>query len=205
MVAEARPHFLDTCQPISLNCSYPGQFISYHEIECSKDNSAGGGVPRAITDAMRSFPSGHAQLSTYTAMVMVMYVQQRIGTKYSYLWKHLLQMAFICFALICSISRIIDKRHHWWDVLAGMIIGILFGYTTVVWHANNFQPKIVLSSCQFSSSSAPITCDQEMAETNTNTSSSNSTYTSNQSDSIRHRNPTSTTGTSSSKSVGSLN
>ena len=127
-----------------------------------------------------------------------MYVQQRIGTKYSYLWKHLLQMAFICFALICSISRIIDKRHHWWDVLAGMIIGILFGYTTVVWHANNFQPKILLSSCQFSSS-APITCDQEMAETNTNTSSSNSTNTtSNQSDSIRHRIQTSTTGTSSS-------
>ena len=25
MVAEPRPHFLDTCQPISLNCSYTGQ------------------------------------------------------------------------------------------------------------------------------------------------------------------------------------
>ena len=25
LVAEPRPHFLDTCQPISLNCSYPGQ------------------------------------------------------------------------------------------------------------------------------------------------------------------------------------
>ena len=60
------------------------RFISYHEIECSKDNSAGGGVPRAITDAMRSFPSGHAQLSTYTAMVMVV----RIMIFYSKLKKN---------------------------------------------------------------------------------------------------------------------
>merc|ERR1719510_1975448 len=71
-----------------------------------------------------------------------MYVQQRIGTKYSYLWKHLLQMAFICFALLCSISRIIDRRHHWWDVLAGCVIGAIFACLTVRWHANNFSTVV---------------------------------------------------------------
>ena len=126
--------------------------------------------------------------SFFSFCFLQMYVQRRIGTKYSNLWKHLLQMAFICFALICSISRIIDKRHHWWDVMTGMIIGILFGYATVVWHANNFQTKILCPQLLLPGTS-PVSSDQEMAETNNSSSNKSS---SNQSDSIRHRNPTTT-------------
>ena len=98
-----------------------------------------------------------------------MFAQRKIGTAYSTLWKHLLQMVFICFALLCSISRwykigpfflpstsnsskveakktffislcsisrIIDKRHHWWDVLAGVIGGISLAVITV----RNYPP-----------------------------------------------------------------
>ena len=36
----------------------------------------------------------------------------------------------------CSISRIIDKRHHWWDVLAGVIGGISLAVITV----RNYEP-----------------------------------------------------------------
>ena len=78
-------------------------------------------------------------LSIINLFVLQVYIQKRIGTVYSYLWKHLLQMGFVSFALLCSISRIIDKRHHWWDVLAGMLIGMLFAYITVIWHANSFK------------------------------------------------------------------
>ncbi|KAG5863616.1 hypothetical protein JTB14_007728 [Gonioctena quinquepunctata] len=28
------------------------------------------------------------------------------------------------YSLLFSITRITDQRHHWWDVLAGMIMGI---------------------------------------------------------------------------------
>ena len=106
-------------------------FVSYSQIECTQSNSARNGVPRAIYDAMRSFPSGHAQLSTHCAVFVILYVQNRIGTHFSSLWKHLLQMAFLVFALVCSISRIVDKRHHWWDVLAGMLIGAVLAIVTV--------------------------------------------------------------------------
>lgn len=71
LVAEPRPHFLDTCRPIGLNCSQPGQFIPYYQVNCSLINSPRNGVPRAISDAMKSFPSGHAQLSTFAAVFMV--------------------------------------------------------------------------------------------------------------------------------------
>jgi len=139
LVAEPRPHFLDTCKPLNLNCTEKGQFIPYYEITCSMENSARNGVPRAISDVMKSFPSGHALLSTYAAVFMVVFAQRKIGTAYSTLWKHLLQMVFICFALLCSISRIIDKRHHWWDVLAGIIFGISMALITVKWHVNDFK------------------------------------------------------------------
>ena len=107
------------------------RFVSYAQIECSQSNTARNGVPRAISDAMKSFPSGHAQLSTHCAVFVILYVQSRIGTHFSSLWKHFLQMVFLVFALVCSLSRIVDKRHHWWDVLAGMLIGATFAYVTV--------------------------------------------------------------------------
>ena len=40
------------------------------------------------------------------------------------------------FISLCSISRIIDKRHHWWDVLAGVIGGISLAVITV----RNYPP-----------------------------------------------------------------
>lgn len=24
---------------------------------------------------------------------------------------------------MCSLTRIVDRRHHWWDVLGGMLLG----------------------------------------------------------------------------------
>ena len=47
------------------------RFIPYHDIVCSDENSPRNGVPRAISDVKKSFPSGHALLSTYAAIFMV--------------------------------------------------------------------------------------------------------------------------------------
>jgi len=118
---------------------YLVQFPMSKRVSCSQENSARNGVPRAISDVKKSFPSGHALLSTYAAIFMVVFTQRKVGTSYSSLWKHLLQMFFICFALLCSISRIIDRRHHWWDVLAGVILGISLAVITVKWHVNDFK------------------------------------------------------------------
>lgn len=49
------------------------------------------------------------------------------------------QCIFLLYACLCSVSRITDNRHHWWDVLAGAKIGILFASLVV-----NFQKNIIL-------------------------------------------------------------
>lgn len=43
-----------------------------------------------------------------------------------------IQAMFLLYAFLCSISRITDNRHHWWDVMAGSIIGIAFASFTVL-------------------------------------------------------------------------
>lgn len=36
-----------------------------------------------------------------------------------------LQILSIIFGIVCSITRITDHRHHWWDVACGAILGAL--------------------------------------------------------------------------------
>ena len=82
MTAIPRPHFIDTCQPDwgRVNCSQFGGYVaSFHHssilsflyfrnvaydpqlCQCSTTD------PDSVSDAMKSFPSGHAQMSAFTA------------------------------------------------------------------------------------------------------------------------------------------
>ena len=82
---------------------------------------------RKLLDAMRSFPSGHAQLSCFAAAFTMVYVGRRVGTTYSSLWRPWLQLAAVLLAACCSLSRLADRRHHPWDVAAGAALGGLLG------------------------------------------------------------------------------
>lgn len=50
------------------------------------------------------------------------------------------QCVFLLFAALCSVSRITDHRHHWWDVLIGASIGTLFAVFAVNIQFNIFSP-----------------------------------------------------------------
>ena len=106
---------------------------------------------------MRSFPSGHAQLSSFTAIfaivrvnyhwryyaavsipscVFQLYLQRRLQQP---LLKRLLQLAFASFAVVASASRISDRRHHWWDVAVGCALGTLSAILAVKYRCRGFQ------------------------------------------------------------------
>jgi phosphatidate phosphatase len=42
-----------------------------------------------------------------------------------------LQMIILLWPIFCSISRITDHRHHYWDVAAGLVIGVVMAIFTV--------------------------------------------------------------------------
>lgn len=59
------------------------------------------------------------------------YLQMRSPRIRSKLLIPTIQSIVLLYALLCSISRITDNRHHWWDVLAGAKIGIIFSSLVV--------------------------------------------------------------------------
>eukprot|EP00090_Calanus_glacialis_P014920 TRINITY_DN23794_c0_g1_i1.p1 TRINITY_DN23794_c0_g1~~TRINITY_DN23794_c0_g1_i1.p1 ORF type:complete len:186 (+),score=29.52 TRINITY_DN23794_c0_g1_i1:96-653(+) len=127
MLAIPRPHFIDTCNPNwdLVNCSQNAGQIKFSLALCQ--NSKNVSAHKDIYDAMKSFPSGHAQLSCFAAAFAIVYISCRVGTSYSKLWKYWLQLVIcLCSALI-SISRLNDHRHHLADVVAGAVIGSVLG------------------------------------------------------------------------------
>lgn len=58
----------------------------------------------------------------------------------------LLQVLCIVYACVCSLSRLTDHRHHWWDVLAGAVMGVLTVlYTVSIYFVEITRPNNSLS------------------------------------------------------------
>ena len=91
---------------------------------------------------MKSFPSGHAQLAVCCAVFFIViccsamispdssvfqtYLQKRRVTAVS----SLVQVVLIVLALYCGYSRVLDRRHHLTDVMAGSVLGAVVGFLT---------------------------------------------------------------------------
>ncbi|XP_037793355.1 phospholipid phosphatase 2-like [Penaeus monodon] len=127
-VSEPRPHFWDTCRPniTAEQCRQPFVILSWRD--CT--NPLKQSHPRLI-DSMKSFPSGHASLSVFSSIFMMVYIKQRIWGRSSRLLAPWIQLLWAVWTLYCCQSRIADNRHHWWDVLAGGILGAVSSFLTV--------------------------------------------------------------------------
>lgn len=83
-----------------------------------------------IYDTWFSFPSGHAQLASFCAVFIIVYVDKRVGTKYSGLAKYWIQLVCLILAIFSCTSRITDHRHHILDVIVGAVVGSVMGVMT---------------------------------------------------------------------------
>lgn len=118
LIGEPRPHFFHTCEPqYDKNSCAPNEYFSVYNCTNKAVSST------VLIDSYKSFPSGHASFSCYFAFFFVSYFAQRIKTN-SHFLTSFLQLVCIGWALLCSLTRITDHRHHWWDVLTGSILGV---------------------------------------------------------------------------------
>lgn len=124
LISEARPHFWDSCKPnVTQEMCESGYITNF---TCTSDFSM-----RKILDAQKSFPSGHTSVSAFAAVFMIWYLERAVKWRHSFFVKPVLQLVWVCFGILCALTRITDKRHHWWDVLAGATLGLSIGFTMI--------------------------------------------------------------------------
>ncbi|KAK3596670.1 hypothetical protein CHS0354_038902 [Potamilus streckersoni] len=116
-VGRLRPHFFSVCQLdwTTISC----ENHSYIEdFKCHSDDQ------NAVREVRLSFPSGHASFSTYAAVYTVIYLQVQLKVRMLNLLKPAIQVLILYAAYYTCLSRISDYKHHWSDVLCGIVIGI---------------------------------------------------------------------------------
>uniref|UniRef100_A0A1B6GG12 Phosphatidic acid phosphatase type 2/haloperoxidase domain-containing protein n=1 Tax=Cuerna arida TaxID=1464854 RepID=A0A1B6GG12_9HEMI len=117
-VGRLRPHFLAVCQPDNLDQLCPSETAHSYitDIHCT-------GSPGIVEEGRLSFPSGHAALSFYVAIYVVVFLRHRLYWRAVRFPNYLLQAGLMFAAWFTSLSRVQNFMHHPTDVLAGAIIG----------------------------------------------------------------------------------
>ncbi|XP_033929082.1 phospholipid phosphatase 1 isoform X1 [Melopsittacus undulatus] len=138
-IGRLRPHFLAVCQPdwTRINCS-----LGYIEnFSCQGDKAK-------ISEGRLSFYSGHSSFSMYCMLFLALYLQARMKGDWARLLRPTIQFGLIAASIYVGLSRVSDYKHHWSDVLTGLIQGAVVAVLIVVYVSDffkvrgcTFQPK----------------------------------------------------------------
>ncbi|KAF8894685.1 phosphatidic acid phosphatase type 2/haloperoxidase [Infundibulicybe gibba] len=121
-VGRPRPDILDRCQPPP-GASDPPFGLSVFTICTQTDNGI-------LRDGFRSFPSGHASLSFAGLGFFSFYIAGKLHLfdRKGHAGKAWISLFPFAGAALVAISRTMDYRHHWHDVLVGSILGTVLAY-----------------------------------------------------------------------------
>jgi len=121
LVGRPRPDFLDRCQP-PLAATDPTVFTLSNSSICTRTTY--------LKDGYRSFPSGHSSISFAGLGFLTLFVAGRLNVldTRGQVWKTVLSLIPLVAAGIIAISRLMDNRHHPFDVIFGSTLGLLFAW-----------------------------------------------------------------------------
>lgn len=125
LIGGLRPNFLSTCQPDISKAQGQGYGGMYY------DKSVCTGDMDQVLDGLESFPSGHSNCAFAGLLYLSLYLNAKLklfGPVYPRTWKLFVVVAPTLAATILSLSRLLDYTHHWYDILAGALIGIFFAF-----------------------------------------------------------------------------
>ncbi|KAL6096724.1 plpp1 [Pungitius sinensis] len=134
-IGRLRPHFLDVCKPDwkAINCS-AGAYVE--DIACTGD-------PDLVNEARLSFYSGHSSFSMYCMLFLALYLQARLQADWARLLRPTIQFFLIAATVYTGLSRVSDYKHHWSDVLTGLLQGALMAILVVFCVSDFFKPRVV--------------------------------------------------------------
>nr|QFF91269.1 phospholipid phosphatase 1 isoform 1 [Potamotrygon motoro] len=131
-IGRLRPHFLDVCQPIWAEFNCTTGYIT--KFTCQGDKEL-------ANEARLSFFSGHSSFSMYCMMFLALYLQARMVGDWSRLLRPTLQFGLIATSVYVGLSRVSDYKHHWSDVLTGLIEGAIAAILVVLFVSDFFKKK----------------------------------------------------------------
>ncbi|XP_008324482.1 phospholipid phosphatase 1 isoform X2 [Cynoglossus semilaevis] len=132
-IGRLRPHFLDVCKPdwTKINCSI-GDYI---------ENFTCQGDPTMVNEGRLSFYSGHSSFSMYCMLFLALYLQARLQVEWARLLRPTLQFFLIAASVYTGLSRVSDYKHHWSDVLTGLLQGAIMALLVVFFVSDFFKPR----------------------------------------------------------------
>ncbi|KAI4517199.1 phosphatidic acid phosphatase type 2/haloperoxidase [Schizophyllum commune] len=121
-VGRPRPDVIDRCQPRPGSAD-PVYGLSNYTICTQTDHYV-------LRDGFRSFPSGHSSLSFAGLGFLAFYLAGKLHLfdRRGHTGKAWLALTPFAGATLVAISRTMDYRHHWQDVLTGSILGTVMTY-----------------------------------------------------------------------------
>jgi len=128
LIGGLRPHFFSVCKP-NINATNVGSGTGFDGLLF--DRSICTGNEKEINDALESMPSGHSTAAFAGLVYCSLYINAKLKVFANYrpqYWKFVLFYAPLLGAVLIASSLTIDHYHHWYDILAGSVIGTMFAF-----------------------------------------------------------------------------
>ena len=93
-----------------------------------------------LYEGLKSTPSGHSSFIVSTMGFTYLWQKEfTTRTTRSYIWCPLL-------ALVVMVSRVVDHRHHWYDIVSGAALAFIVIYACWKWTFVNVAKRDILPS-----------------------------------------------------------
>ena len=141
-IGRLRPHFFEVCSP---NVTLSEDLDYLTDFQClGQQNITADQMEKRMHNMRLSFVSGHASLSAYSMWFCVS-ILQRMDTRKFRLVKPLIQVCCALFAVVTSLTRVSDYKHHPEDVVCGAMLGFVISSLTIKFLVRREERPLVKS------------------------------------------------------------
>ncbi|KAH8261142.1 hypothetical protein KR044_003933 [Drosophila immigrans] len=132
LIGRLRPHFFAVCRPKLADGGFctdeaHRQGGVYHTDYTCESTDA---TPQMLRDVHVSFPSGHSSMVFYGLVFMALHLQT-LRLPLSTMLRPLCQLMCVGLATFVGLSRVMDYKHHWSDVVAGSLLGASVAFAVI--------------------------------------------------------------------------